>query len=155
MEKSLLEHGIDAEEAKRIVTSQREVKQWKNDMYQVGVFRDNENTKNSWDGWPEMVHLSIKRNDREPLHDWRDLWAIKNCLIGEENEALELYPAESRLVDGANQYHLWVFVDSDVRLPFGMTEKKIFSTVGKGFELAKQRPFPEGSKYAAAAEKRS
>jgi len=29
-------------------------------------------------------------------------------IVGEEHEAFEVYPAESRLVDTANQYHLWV-----------------------------------------------
>lgn len=152
MEKTLLEHGASKEEAAIYVRYQRGVKQWKNDTYQVAVYRDDGRVKNSWNDWPEMVHLSIKRNDREPLHDWRDLWAIKNCLVGEENEALELYPAESRLVDGANQYHLWVFVDPEVRLPFGMTEKKITGPTAAESVGAKQREFPEGSKYANADE---
>lgn len=56
------------------------------------------------DGW----HLSIKRRDREPIFSWRELQDIKNALINPEVEALELYPAEERLVDRANQYHLWV-----------------------------------------------
>ena len=25
------------------------------------------------DGWPLLVHLSIKRRDKAPIHDWRDL----------------------------------------------------------------------------------
>src|SRR5262245_53475080 len=40
--------------------------------------------------------LSIKRIDKNPIHDWRVLQAIKNALLGEECEAVELYPAESR-----------------------------------------------------------
>lgn len=59
------------------------------------------------DGAHEMVHLSIKRNDRRVIHDWRDLQRIKNELFGPEEEMVEIYPAESRLVDTANQYHLW------------------------------------------------
>jgi len=33
---------------------------------------------------------------------------IKNQICGCEAEGVELYPAESRLVDQANQYHIWV-----------------------------------------------
>ncbi len=66
-----------------------------------------------------VVHLSIKRIDREPMHDWRALQTIKNVIVGEECEALEIYPAESRLVDSANQYHLWVINDPLARIPVG------------------------------------
>ena len=32
-----------------------------------------------------MVHLSIKRRDKAPVHDWRDLQRIKNEVVGPEN----------------------------------------------------------------------
>lgn len=78
-----------------------------NDTYQVAVH-----------GHGECIHLSIKRIDRKPIHDWRDLQDIKNQLAGPEAAAVELYPAESRIVDTANQYHLWV-IKSTTYLPFG------------------------------------
>lgn len=53
------------------------------------------------------TYLSIKRLDREPINDWRAMQKIKNSIVGPEWEAVEIYPAESRLVDTANQYHLW------------------------------------------------
>ena len=53
------------------------------------------------------TYLSIKRRDREPLCDWRAKQRIKNAILGDEWEAIEMYPAESRLVDTANQYHLF------------------------------------------------
>jgi len=52
-----------------------------------------------------MVHLSIRRLDRSHEHDWREYQEIKNQLLGEECEAFEIYPAESRCVDLANQFH--------------------------------------------------
>ena len=57
------------------------------------------------------TYLSIKRRDQEPFHDWRAMQSIKNAICGPEWEAIEIYPAESRLVDTANQYHLfcWQF----------------------------------------------
>ena len=76
---------------------------WANEAYTVhrrDISKDRDDS---------VVHLSIKRNDREPARDWRDFQQIKNELVGPEAEALELYPAESRLVDMANQYHLWAF----------------------------------------------
>jgi hypothetical protein len=70
-------------------------------------------------------HLSIKRRDKESIHDWRDLQAIKNQLCGADVEAIELYPAEARKVDSANQYHLFAFMRSGKRrapkLPLGWT----------------------------------
>lgn len=68
------------------------------------------------------VHLSIRHNNRHFLRDWRDFQRIKNELVGPEAEAAELYPAESRLVDGANQFHLWAFMG---RFPFGFTERSV------------------------------
>lgn len=84
-----------------------------------------------------MIHLSIKRLDREPIHDWRDLQEIKNMLTNPECEAVEIYPAESRRVDSANQYHLWVFTDQAYRVPFGFSERLVSSSEQGG---SKQRP---------------
>lgn len=63
-------------------------------------------------------HLSIKRRDRGILHDWRILQDIKTAICGAEVEALEIYPAESRVVDTANQYHLFAFPDGE-HIPCG------------------------------------
>lgn len=101
---------------------------FKNDVYQVSIRRCN----------PEMLHLSIKRIDREVIHDWRDLQEIKNQLVGPEYEAVELYPAESRVVDTANQYHLWVVTDPGYRFPFGFSEGRIVSNFSIGGSV--QRP---------------
>ena len=70
------------------------------------------------------VHLSIKRCDRREIRDWRDMQRIKNELVDAEAEGVELYPAESRLVDTANQYHLWVFFS---KLPFGFDQGRFVS----------------------------
>lgn len=112
---------------------------WLNSRYQV-LIRHLEANKEL--GWPPMDHLSIKRLDREPIHDWRDMQRIKNELVGPECEAVELYPAESRLVDTSNQYHLFVFVLPRWRFPFGYQERFVMderpvSTSDK----SKQRPF--------------
>ena len=80
-----------------------------NDIYEVWVYRKkmadflvhNELFKG------KCTYLSIKRKDKKALHDWRHFQLIKNELVGEEIEAIELYPAESRLHDTANQFHLF------------------------------------------------
>jgi hypothetical protein len=54
------------------------------------------------------LHLSIRDHGRTARHDWREFQRIKNDLVGDEREALEIYPRNSRIVDTSNQFHLWV-----------------------------------------------
>lgn len=84
---------------------------WMNDRYQVNVDEDPEHGFRGMDLW----HLSIKRRDRKPIEHnrWRILQRIKNAICGPDIEAIELYPAESRLVDTANQYHLFAFMGGE------------------------------------------
>lgn len=68
---------------------------------------------------PQVVYrLGIQNFDQSARHDWRDFQRIKNELIGPEAEGLELYPAESRLLDPSNYYLLWVLPKGD-RVPLG------------------------------------
>ena len=95
------------------------VEYWVNDLYQVAVRRGY-----ALDG--QMTHLNIRRRDGKPIfRDWRHFQWIKNQLVGEECEAVEIYPAESRLVDTSNKYHLWVFNNPAYRIPFGMLERDV------------------------------
>jgi len=89
----------------------------------------------------DVAWRSIKRRDREVIRDWRDLQAIKNAIVGPEHEGFELYPAESRLVDTANQFHLWVFADPKVRLPVGFRERDVLDAQTAAAQGARQRPF--------------
>lgn len=121
---ALVEKGATEEDALRAVEEEigRNQNMWVNDTYNV-IIREAEIEADS--GFPEMIWLSIKRLDKEPIHDWRDLQEIKNQLVGEENEAVEVYPAESRLVDQANQYHLFVLKDNTIRFPFGFKHRVV------------------------------
>ncbi|KPU84425.1 hypothetical protein JI58_03905 [Marinosulfonomonas sp. PRT-SC04] len=51
-----------------------------------------------------LGHLAV-------LHDgeitWDDLQAVKNAVWGEDANAIEVYPAQSRLVNSLNCRHLW------------------------------------------------
>ena len=83
------------------------------------------------------------RRDRSATHDWRHLQRIKNELCGPEREAIELYPAESRLVDTNNQYHLFVLPEG-FTMPLGYAERDVADVVDGKHQ---QRPFgikPEG-----------
>lgn len=102
--------------------------------YVVSVYRKVKNGFNV-----RMTHLSIRRRDRAPIHDWRDLQIIKNQICGPEREAVELYPAESRLMDAANQYHLWVFDEPNKILPLGFHDPR--NVNDEAFGNAKQRGF--------------
>lgn len=89
----------------------------------------------------DVMWLSINRRDKTPVHDWRDLQEIKNLIVGPEHEGFEVYPAESRLVDTANQYHLWVFLDPKVRLPVGFREREVTGADQAAAIGARQRAF--------------
>lgn len=76
-----------------------------------------------------VAWLSIKRNDKQVIRDWRELQRIKNAIVGDEVEAVEIFPAESRLQDTANQYHLWCFAPG-YQLPFGYSERIVADDAG-------------------------
>ncbi len=89
----------------------------------------------------DVIWLSIKRRDKAPVHNWRDLQAIKNLIVGPEHEGFEIYPAESRLVDTANQYHVFVFLDPKVRLPVGFRTREVTGADQAAAVGARQRDF--------------
>ncbi len=108
---------------------------WVNSRYQVYMRRFGEPPN-------VLVHLSIKRRDKREIRDWRDFQRIKNELVGPEAEAIEIFPAESRLVDTANQYHLWVF--PYLRIPFGFDSGRFVSEANIG--SARQRPWDDDNR---------
>ena len=120
---------IDRETATEYYKKLMEDKVWLNHLYQVNI-------SDHGDFW----HLSIKRRDKEVIRDWRHLQWIKNELVGEENEGLELFPAESRLVDTVNQYHLWVLKDPKARIPVGYNERLVYDDLPEKSNT-KQRRF--------------
>lgn len=139
VEDTMKKFGMTKGAAEREIARLKQQKIWMNDTYQVNIDYDPPQRK-AW-GWPRIIHLSIKRRDKESIHDWRELQEIKNKLVGPEHEAVELYPAESRKVDTSNQYHLWVFWDAKVRLPFGYGERLVGTPEEAAAVGAKQRAF--------------
>lgn len=98
-------------------------------------------------GFPYWISFRDHRSTAD-VHDWRVMQGIKNALVGPEAEAVELFPAESRLVDESNQFHLWCFPE---QLGFGFEEREVFTAAESDriYELkgqegmeGRQRPFP-------------
>lgn len=104
-----------------------------NSHYQVAVY-----PPMTGEPFGRIVHLSIKTHDRAARHDWRDLQRIKNEVVGPEFDAVEIYPDEHHVVDMANQYHLWVFLD--YKLPFGFKDGRMVAD-GETDDGSFQRPF--------------
>jgi hypothetical protein len=111
-------YNLSREEAIQAVEKDHENTEiYINDLYQVQVRKVGE---------PEFYQLNIRRRDGGPiLRDWRHFQYIKNQLLGEECEAVELYPAESRLVDTSNKFHLWGTRDPTYRFPFGFDARYV------------------------------
>lgn len=86
-----------------------------------------------------VTWLAIVRRDRMPIHDWRDMQRIKNELTHPEAEGVELYPAESRLVDTSNQFHIFV-LPRGLSFPFGYADRDVSDQKLPG-SLHGQRPF--------------
>ena len=72
-----------------------------------------------------MVHLEVNRLDKRPTRLWADLQRIKNLFLGPECEAVELFPAESRLTDVSNHYHLWGRRDPAFRFDLGFPSRRL------------------------------
>lgn len=100
----------------------------------------------------DALHVSFHRHDRKAIRDWRHFQAIKNEVAGPERLAVEVFPPESRLVDEANEYHLWVFPphweeDFPFLLPSSvgcvLTQEEVFDLLGTDTK-ARQRDWQPG-----------
>jgi hypothetical protein len=92
---------------------------WRNDTYGAGVRRFK-----TLSPFMPSTHVSISRWDEGIVREWWDLQRIKNDVLGLNVEAFEIYPADTRVVDIANAYHLWAF-PAGFRIPLPMA-------IGKG-----------------------
>lgn len=110
---------------------------WANDRYVCHVDRRED------DG--SVMVLSFHRRDRKPIRDWRDMQQIKNDIAGLEIEGVELFPADSRLMDTANEYWLWCLRPGE-RWPFGFVNREVSDESHAASLGAKQRPLREGAR---------
>lgn len=68
--------------------------------------------------WGLVRHAMIRTVSNDEVR-WAEKQRIKNEIFGEEALAVEVFPSQSRLVDQADAYHLWVLPEG-VSLPFGI-----------------------------------
>lgn len=64
-----------------------------------------------------IAHLWIRRHDNKPM-GWTELQRTKNEIVGEDVTAIQVFPKTTDLVDQANMYHLWAFLEYE----FGIDE---------------------------------
>jgi hypothetical protein len=100
---------------------------YKNDVYEVQVFSR-----------LPFIHLTISRRDGGRCDNWEHFQQIKNEIVGREYEAAELFPAQSRMVDAANEYHLWVSANASFRFPVKFEDRNVISHAARLLELARQ-----------------
>jgi len=110
---------------------------YENDLYLVQLFSR-----------PPFFQLNIRRRDGQPCKDWRHFQQIKNEIMGPQCEAVELFPAEDRLIDTGNEYHLWGYAQPDHRFPFGFDRRVVLSEEQR---FAPQIPPHSGSMDSATA----
>jgi hypothetical protein len=91
------------------------------------------------------MHLSFKRKDRSAIRDWRHFQAIKNEVAGPEREAIEIFPAESELMDAANEYHLWV-LPANMQSPLGLTGRGLLDATDNMDHAAYRQGGPPGAR---------
>lgn len=76
---------------------------WANNKYIVQLLKDNKvYLDHRWD------KIMVRRCDSQPIFSWQDMQRIKNEIFGEETEAIQFLPKQSKLVDEANLY--WFFI---------------------------------------------
>jgi hypothetical protein len=134
---------------------------WSNDTYEVFVKPadlEDDGTEGDREG---LVHLSVKRYDRMAVHNWRHLQQMKNEILGDMREAIELYPGEHRIADTANQTHPWV-LPAGVAVPLGFdggftltpeqTEMMNANPASKSYQEPQQPGLTTGDKMRQAIE---
>lgn len=128
-----MEHySLDEEKARAFLQDDHSrSRYYVNDLYQVQA------APTGRDG--AMLHLNIRRRDGGMFKDWRHFQQIKNEIAGEECEAVEIYPAESRKVDTSNKWHLWV-LPFGARIDLGWGERDVSYDQVRDVPGLRQRP---------------
>lgn len=125
-------YNVDEAKANQLLDEDNKLTEvWANDIYQVETRKLPHN----------LLHINIRRRDGGVIfRDWRHFQRIKNQLAGEECEAIEIYPAESRLVDTTNKYHLYACLDPTFRFPVGFKKRDVsYDTAGAAAGLRQRK----------------
>lgn len=122
----MLSQGLTRHAAKTALRRLLACEWWGNEVYSCCVDRDSD--MHALGNEIRLVHISYHRRDRAPCEDWREAQAIKTAVCGPDAEGIALYPSERRVMDTANEYHIWVpFLrhnDEPLCFPIGWPEGK-------------------------------
>lgn len=66
--------------------------------------------------WGTVRHACMRNADSTDI-PWAEKQRIKNELFGNESTAIEVFPAETQLVDEAFMYHIWILPEG-FKMPF-------------------------------------
>lgn len=130
-------HTLDCYDRGRQPDNWEHPEHWESDIYEVTVRRSTTDPVFGTNGG--MIQIGIHTLDGTARHDWREFQWIKNQIAGEECEAFELYPAESRLLDPSNCFTLWCFPGLR-RIKVGVNEGRRVLDAAEA--LAPQRSLP-------------
>lgn len=76
---------------------------WRNSFYTVMVKHIVPS-----EGVEGPVRLDIRHNQDKAIREWKHLQRIKNELVGEEREAMEIFPPQSMIANMSNMHNLFV-----------------------------------------------
>jgi len=101
-----------------------------------------------------LWNMRICRFDLARIHDWCILQEIKNKIVGDEFEALELYPARSRHMDEGNCYHLWILAPREgetrpPKIPVGHVRQDTTCILQQAYDAADPRQQEELKRKSA------
>jgi hypothetical protein len=113
VEPAIAELGLPPVQAAEARRQAREVETWSNSRYRVRVYRK--------DGAVRGLQVQVGAPGVE-APGWSELQRVKNEIAGPEAEAYEIFPAESRLVDGGPAYWLFVAPPGE-KVPGGLYER--------------------------------
>lgn len=135
-----VENLTDEDPGKYPGTTNGTVEIWENDLYEINVRR-------YLDGWPfahksRWIYIGIAALDGAARHDWREMQRIKNEICGPEWDAIELFPAESRLLDPSNYFILFCAPKISIGLNGGR------NISGPSNTVAPQRGWAQGEEPA-------
>ena len=139
--KSMLRFGVFRKQAKLEYTKIQDTEVWINEIYMVLVYRGNEIPPSmNPEQISDFIWLSLRRQDRSALLDWREIQQIKDQLIGEDCEAVQLFPRKERVVDASNQFHIFGVANPEMSFAFGFPTGGISQAT---FMKSKQRPLED------------
>ena len=57
----------------------------------------------------KYIHIRVIRDDDKPICNYWHLQLIKNCLIGPNKTAIQVFPKAENMIDRGNTYHIWAW----------------------------------------------